>query len=57
MSANKARHVINEDAIDFLTHGCVIASATGFDMCQGRIRLGRSQGSGERRVGIAVDEH
>ncbi len=49
--------MINKYAIYFLTHALVVAAAACFDMTQGDIRLGGCQGSSQRRVGIAVDQH
>ena len=53
----QVRQVIGDDAIDLLRHPAIEAAQPGLDVRERDVELGRRQRRGQRRVGVAVDEH
>ena len=51
------REAVGDDPVDLLGHAHVEGAQAGLDVRQRHAELGRDEGSGERRVGVAVDEH
>ncbi len=49
--------LVGLDAVALLGHREVAAAQAGLDVRQRQVERGRGKGAGERRVGIAVDEH
>ena len=51
------RNLIGEQAIDFLRHGAVKGTQSGFDVTDAKSEFRAHQGCGQRRIHIAVNQH
>jgi hypothetical protein len=52
-----AGQVVGDEPVDLLGHPSVEAPQARLDVGDRQVQLGRSQGSGQRRVRVAIDEH
>jgi len=53
----KVGNVVGDDAVDLLRHRAVEAAQAGLDVGEGQVQLGRGERAGQRRVGVAEDDH